>query len=349
MTYSNQRQFKSKIDGKVLDDFRQLDHSIENYNERKKHVDDLLDDNVFFEEYFDNHYNPNINASGNLSEENDVCSTLENMATYLLNSTDVIEEDKKNQDSYVIHKNKERFQQKLNRESVTVFNQGVATNLTDEENVVHFLVNDNNDKKPKKQVVKKSDINSDSETGRVLREYNTFLEALNQKLRDKPDGRRFLYSRAKAKIQDDMMFVKNMLDGVWGYNINGQEVFNPDYDIFDFTNDKTILEMIKMAEPDFETSIDLWITWHEFNMMVDKLKFSEDEFLVLTTLRAQLNPTDISNYTNLDYRRIQQTIIKDIVRKIAKVGNKYDAYDEEIARKLEHMVHKNENIRELFN
>ena len=194
------------------------------------------------------------------------------MATYLLNSTDVIEEDKNNSNKYVIHKNKNRFLQKIRRESVTVSNDGVATNLVDEENVVHFLVKDSNNKKLKKQVVKKSDLQKDDETGRVLREYNTFLEHIDKHLKGKPDGRRYLFSRAKSQVKDDMVFVKDMLNGVWGYNINGQESTSPDYDIFDFTSENTIREMIKMPEPDFETNIDLWLTWHEFKMMIDKLK-----------------------------------------------------------------------------
>ena len=35
MAYSNKRQFKGKIDGKSIDDFKQLDHTIDNLKERK--------------------------------------------------------------------------------------------------------------------------------------------------------------------------------------------------------------------------------------------------------------------------------------------------------------------------
>lgn len=338
MAYSNQRQFKGKIDGKSVEDFRQLDHSIDNYKERKDHLDELLEDNHFFEEYFDSHYNPNINTSGGLSEDDIVCTTLENMATYLLNSSDVIEDDKKNDNKYVIHKNKNRFLQKLNRENVTVSSNGVATNLVDEENVVHFLVKDSNNKKLKKQLIKRSDLTKDSETSRVLNEYNDFLIHIDKHLKDKPDGRRYLFSRAKAQVKDDMVYTKDALDGVWGYNINGQESSCPDYDIFDFTNENTIREMIKMAEPDFETNIDLWLTWHEFKIMIDKLNWSDDERVVLRMLRKQWSMIDISRYTDIDYDRLKRTIMNDIIRKIKKVGNKYDANDEEIENKLHDML-----------
>lgn len=338
MAYSNKRQFKGKIDGKSVDDFKQLDHTIDNLKERKEHLDELLEDNHFFEEYFDSHYNPNINASGSLSEDDIICTTLENMATYLLNSTDVIEEDKNNSDKYVIHKNKNRFLQKIRRESVTVSNDGVATNLVDEENVVHFLVKDSNNKKLKKQVVKKSDLHKDDETGRVLREYNTFLEHIDKHLKGKPDGRRYLFSRAKSQVKDDMVFVKDMLNGVWGYNITGQESTSPDYDIFDFTSENTIREMIKMPEPDFETNIDLWLTWHEFKMMIDKLKWSNDEKITLRLLCDQWSMIDISRQTDIDYDRLKRTIMNDIIRKIKKVGNKYDANDKDIENKLKDMM-----------
>lgn len=348
MAHSNQRQFKGKIDGKSIDDFKQLDHTIDNLEERKEHLNDLLDDNHFFEDYFDSHYNPHVTSSGNLSEENDVCTTLENMATYLLNSSDVIEEDKKNNDKYVIHKNKSRFLTKLRRESVTVSSLGQATNLVDEENVVHYLVKDKNDKKLKKQVVKQSDINQDDETGRVLREYNEFLKYIDRKLRGQPDGRRYLFSRAKGQVVDDMIYVKNILNGVWGFNINGQESTNPDFDIFDFTHDDTIRELIKMPEPDFETNIDLWLTWQEFMMMVDGLKFSEDECIVFNLLQQQWSMVDISQHTGIDYQRITRTIMNDIIRKIKKVGNKYDASDPMIAHKIRKMMTNNLNVEELF-
>lgn len=348
MAYSNQRQFKGKIDGKSVDDFRRLDHSIDNLEERKEHLGDLMDDNHFFEEYFDSHYNPHVTTSGSLSEDDVVCTTLENMATYLLNSSDVIDEDKQNDNKYIIHKNKQRFLQKLKRESVTVSSNGQPVNLVDEENVVHFLVKDNNTKKLKKQHIKKSDINKDNETGRVLREYNDFLKYIDIHLKGIPDGRRYLFSRAKSQVKDDMVYVKNMLDGVWGFNINGQESTNPDYDIFDFTNEETIKEMIKMPEPDFETNIDLWITWHEFMMMVDKLKFSDDEKIVFHLLQNQWSMIDISRQTGIDYDRMKRTIMNDIVRKIKKVGNKYDANDSSIALKIKNILKDNLKSEELF-
>lgn len=348
--YFNQTQFKGKLDGMLLSDFKKLDYSIDNYEKRKEYIDGLLDDNNFFEEYFDNHYNPNINSKGYLSENSDVCSTLENMATYLLNSSDVIAEDKKKKYKYTIHKNKDRFIRNLNRENITVFNDqvGAATNLTEEENVIHFLVSSENTKKPKKQVVKKSDINKNTETGRVLREYNNLLIAIDDKLRGESDGRRFIYSRAKSKLKDDMIYVKNVLDGVWGYNINGQESVNPDYYIFDFTHHDTILELIKMQEPDIGTNLDLWLTWMEFNIILSELNLSKDEHVVLYMLRDQWSMADISRQTGIDYQRIQRTIVEDIILKISKKGNKYDASDIDIENKINNMITRNKTKNKIF-
>ena len=104
-----------------------------------------------------------------------------------------------------------------------------------------------------------------------------------------------------------------MLNGVWGYNITGQESTSPDYDIFDFTSENTIREMIKMPEPDFETNIDLWLTWHEFKMMIDKLKWSNDEKITLRLLRDQWSMIDISRQTDIDYDRLKRTIMNDII------------------------------------
>ena len=47
---------------------------------------------------------------------------------------------------------------------------------------------------------------------------------------------------------------------------------------------------------------------------------------------------DISRQTDIDYDRLKRTIMNDIIRKIKKVGNKYDANDKDIENKLKDMM-----------
>lgn len=345
MSFSDRKYFDAEIDGVTLKDFRELDRTKTSLADRLEEVESKLESTSFFTEYFDKNFKVNVTGNNPLSDEDAVCLSLENMANYLLACDESKQMDKEQEEKIVIHKDRKKFLKKVNRENYSITTDGVRSNITDDDNVVHYFVNnDRNHVLPKHQAIKQSDLNRDDETGRVLREYDKFLKIINKKLLEKPDRNWFLYSRAKGQLQDDMINVKNMLDGVWGYNISSSKSpYNSfDYDIFDFTDRKTIEFLTVMQEPDFELNHEMWLVWLEFNSTVAKADFTEEEKLVLYLMQRQWTFVEIEEYLNIDYRRLTNTVQNNIYKKIERVGNKYDALDLKNKYKLLNKKHKGE-------
>lgn len=307
----------SKTINEKLYKLNDLDRSVNSLEDRLKEVNEKLDSTDLYVNYFENQYNPNLTGDMALSEDVPVCKSLEKMANYLLMSDESKQMDKDERNNYVIHKDRDKFMKKLNREN---------SDFMDDENVVHFLIKQRNDYKPKTQKVTAYDINKDTETGRVLREYNNFLINIDKALQEKPDSRWFMFSRAKSQVKSDMLYVKKMLDGVWGENIKPISVpKKTDYYFIDFTDYKTVEYLVKMEQPDFDFNQELWIVWLEFNDVVKKANLTEEEYFVFYLLQKQWNIKEISEYLNINYDRVKRTVINNIVKKIIKVGDKYSA------------------------
>lgn len=307
----------SKTINEKLYKLNDLDRSVSSLEDRLKEVNEKLDSTDLYVNYFENQFNPNLTGDMPLSEDIPVCKSLEKMANYLLMSDESKQMDKDERNNYVIHKDRDKFMKKLNREN---------SDFMDDENIVHFLIKQRNDYKPKTQKITAYDINKDTETGRVLREYNNFLKNIDKALQEKPDSRWFMFSRAKSQVKSDMLYVKKMLDGVWGENIKPISVpKKTDYYFIDFTDYKTVEYLIKMEQPDFDFNQELWLVWLEFNDVVKKANLTEEEYFVFYLLQKQWNIKEISEYLNINYDRVKRTVINNIVKKIIKVGDKYSA------------------------
>lgn len=335
MAYSSYNFFTGELDGKHARDFSKMDYTKENLKDRIEFVEDLLNDSDYFVEYFDNHFKVNLTAGDALSEEINVCKILENMANYLLNSEDVRDEDRKNKPVYVFHKNNERFEKKINRESFTIKSFEGSFNMVDDENIVHSLeVNKSNSRLPMTQRITSKDLEEDSKCGEVLRDYKIFLDHINRQLKKTP-GKSWRYlSNAKAQVQDDMIMTKDFLKGVWGYNIDIKESCVPDLDVLDFTDIDTVRFMMEMEEPDFVFNHDMRIVWNDFNNVVKQSNLNDEESVVFKLLQHQWKMVEISEELNIKYDRLRRTIIPNIAKKITKVGCKYDAEDSRVADKI---------------
>lgn len=72
--------------------------------------------------------------------------------------------------------------------------------------------------------------------GEILRSYKPFYDFVTQKLKNK-EGNRFILSRIKGQLQHDMIYSKDTLLGVFGYNLKYfSQSTEYDIDVFDFTN-----------------------------------------------------------------------------------------------------------------
>ena len=315
---------KKKFDRDAFYEITNLDRSKTSLQDRLEEVNSRLEPGNIFEDYFDNRYNPNLTGSMDLSENDIACKSLEKMADYLLLSDESKKIDRDSKNEYTIHKDRKKFIKKINRES---FNSEDG-NVVDNENTLHYLVKQRNDYVLKHQKITREDLKKDTETARVLREYDNFLQHINEKLLEKPDSKWFMYSRAKSQVRDDMINVKNMLDGVWGDNISSTTSHvEQKYDVIDFTDYKTVEFYLSVDEPEFVGNLEIWLIWLEFNDTMNKANLTNEEKCVAYFLGKQWNIKEISDFLEIDYNRVRRTVINNIVKKIIKVGNKYDSFD----------------------
>lgn len=334
--YSNNSFFQGNLGNKNLKDFMKLDISKTSLEERKQYLDELIGDQYFFDEYFEKHFKANINSNEALSTEVNVCNVLENMANYLLNSDESKQMDADKKNVYVFHKGNERFKKRMDRETFSTTINGETMNIVDNPNVVHVLQKkEKNFRLPKKQKITKEDLLRNDFCGDVLREYQKMLDTINEKIVEKRDKMYFKYSINKSTIQQDMIDAKNMILGVWGYNISISESHVPDTEIFDFTDYDTVKFLLQMEKPDFSFNFEMWLVWTEFIETVKKANLTETETEIVVMLQNQWRIQEISDATGIAYHNLYQTTIPRICKKIMKVGNKYDAYDEKIKLKIE--------------
>ena len=344
--YSTSPFFIAELDGHHIKDFFKMDREKNSLEDRLISVEEKLNKSDFFIDYFDNHFNPHPNKSGALSNEINVCQTLENMANYILNSEEVKEADRKNRPIYSFHKSSEKFEKRLGRENLTVNNGSENVNLVEEENVLHTLeVKKTNSRLPKKQKITKEDLEMNNKVGEILRDYQVFLDLIERKLHEPYSSQWRYLSNAKNQVKDDMIHVKDMLMGVYGYNSNISESHIPDLDIFDFTDFETVKFMLTQPKPDLTFNYEMWIIWKDFQDVVEKADLTEYEQFLYKCLSENWKLVDISEALDVDYSKIRRTDIPNVVKKIADVGCKYDADYEDIAIKLK--TKKEENKKEL--
>ena len=345
--YSNKMFFNEKIDGKTVNDFRKLDKSKKTLNERKEILEQKLNSSEFFIKYFDEVYNPNIKSTEALSDSDAVCKALENMGTYLINCEESKELDrleKETEGNYKIFTR--RLEEYTNRENVSIHDfNGDQRNIVESERIEFIPPKDTSNKvKPKEQKITSKDLKEQSELGSILRDYNTFLNVINDKMKQKIDSQWFLLSKNKSSVMKDMIDAKNMIRGVWGYNINppithAKSLGEGNY--FDFTDRSTIKYLLQMQKPDVLEDLDMWIVWYEFHETISKADLTDEEISVYELLKLGYNFKDIAGITDIDYNRVRLNVFNNICKKIEKVKNRYDANDLEVANKIKERKEKN--------
>lgn len=334
--YAENSFFQGELANKNLKDFMKMDISKTSLEERQQYLKELIGDQSFFDEFFENHFKVSINANEALSTEVNVCNVLEKMANYLLNSDESKQMDSDEKNVYVFHKGNERFKKRMDRETFSTTVNGATMNVVDNPNVVHVLQKkEKNFRLPKRQKITKEDLLRDDFCGEVLRDYQKLLDTINKKIVEKRDKMYFKYSVNKSTVQQDMIDAKNMILGVWGYDTFISESHIPDTEIFDFTDYNTVKFLLQMEKPDFAINFEMWLVWTEFIETIKKANLTEVEAEIVVMLQNQWKIQEISDETGIAYHNLYQTAIPRICKKIMKVGNKYDACDEKIKLKIE--------------
>jgi len=331
--------FNSKLDNITIREINsKLDYNLTSLNDRKQKLDDILSNTNFYTDYFDNYYKSNLTSNDNLSENNNVCRSLENMATYLLNSEEEKKQRQKNKE-YKLYVDNKYFNLKLNKE--TFLNS--CENIELENNIIHYLKNkENNIKKVYKTKITQEDLQKEGWFGDILRNYNECLNNLTNKLTDKQNinlYNRYYLTRAKGQIIEDMIYCKESFLKPIKLNLKIEnESTKYNFDNFDFTNEThlkgfkykndkgkliNIKGLIYFDYKDYDINDDMYHVLLDLEKIINKSNLTFFEKQVLKLLRKGFNNSEIAKKLKTNHVKIIRTINK-IIKKIKLVGETYD-------------------------
>lgn len=339
MAFTAQKNFTAKINGKsIFDIMKKLDYKKTSLEERQEVVKEIFKDEEFFTEYFSTYFKVNINTNDYLSENINVCKALQQLSSYILDSDEVKQKEEEEKSKYVFYTDEDKFQKRLNAENSI---EGV-TGASGEEtsNIIHFLKSSERNEKIVKDVsVTPKDFKRDDDLGKVLREYQPLLVYLVDELR-KPESKenRFIISRVKGSIQDDMNVSKQQILGVFGNHMNPKESTKYNVDVFDFTNPLHLKGGIVETEsgerirakgllyltPSNDYNDDFNLVLLDLQKVIDKANLTHLEKLVLAQLRKGITYKDIAQNTNVSMQKVQRAF-NNVVKKVTRVGERYDS------------------------
>ena len=317
MAFTSQQNFLASIDGVTANELnRVMDRTLDNYDERKKCIEDALEGTSFFEEYFTDYYNVNASQNDYLSLENNVCKVLENYASYLLNSKDIDDEESQ---QYKFYYDETAFRRAVNKD--------IKYDDKSPEVIDFLLANQSNYKKAKDQKIISSDLKRNDYLGDVLRDYQTYIDVL-----DNSNMQAYRRNRLKGEVQRDMILSKDALLRVHGYNLRYfSESTKPDLEVLDFADFNQLKGYtVEGVDPhytkvdgllrmkfngDFQN--DFQCILYDLDILIKKTKLTERERECLNYFRNGLTNVKIGDIIGVDEKSIRRSI-DSAIKKVNK-------------------------------
>ena len=317
MAFTSQQNFLASIDGVTANELnRVMDRTLDNYDERKKCIESTLDGTSFFEEYFTNYYNVNASQNDYLSLENNVCKVLENYASYLLNSKDIDDEETQ---QYKFYYDESTFRRAVNKD--------MKYDDKSPEVIDFLLANQSNYKKAKDQKITSSDLKRNDYLGDVLRDYQTYIDVLNNS-----NMQAYRRNRLKGEVQRDMILSKDALLRVHGYQLRYfSESTKPNLELFDFADFNQLKGYtVEGVDPhytkvdgllrmkfngDFQN--DFQCILYDLDILIKKTKLTERERECLNYFRNGLTNVKIGDIIGVDEKSIRRSI-DSAIKKVNK-------------------------------
>ena len=317
MAFTSQQNFLASIDGVTANELnRVMDRTLDNYEERKACIENTLEGTSFFEEYFTDYYNVNASQNDYLSLENNVCKVLENYASYLLNSKDIDDEETQ---QYKFYYDESTFRRAVNKD--------IKYDDKSPEVIDFLLANQSNYKKAKDQKIISSDLKRNDYLGDVLRDYQTYIDVL-----DNSNMQAYRRNRLKGEVQRDMILSKDALLRVHGYNLRYfSESTKPDLEVLDFADFNQLKGYtVEGVDPhytkvdgllrmkfngDFQN--DFQCILYDLDILIKKTKLTERERECLNYFRNGLTNVKIGDIIGVDEKSIRRSI-DSAIKKVNK-------------------------------
>ena len=317
MAFTSQQNFLASIDGVTANELnRVMDRTLDNYEERKACIENTLEGTSFFEEYFTDYYNVNASQNDYLSLENNVCKVLENYASYLLNSKDIDDEET---EVYKFYYDESEFMRAINKD--------VKYDDKGPEVIDFLLANQSNYKKAKDQKITAADLNRNDVVGEVLRDYQSYIDLLNNS-----NMQAYRRNRLKGEVQRDMILSKDALLRVHGYNLRYfSESTKPNLEVFDFVDFNQLKGysvdgvdphyskvdgLLRMKfNGDFQN--DFQCILYDLDILIEKTKLTDRERECLNYFRNGLTNVKIGDIINITSQSVGQSI-DSAIKKVNK-------------------------------
>ena len=317
MAFTSQQNFLASIDGVTANELnRVMDRTLDNYDERKACIENTLEGTSFFEEYFTDYYNVNASQNDYLSLENNVCKVLENYASYLLNSKDIDDEESQ---QYKFYYDETAFRRAVNKD--------MKYDEKGPEVIDFLLANQSNYKKAKDQKITSSDLKRNDYLGDVLRDYQTYIDVLNNS-----NMQAYRRNRLKGEVQRDMILSKDALLRVHGYQLRYfSESTKPNLELFDFADFNQLKGYtVEGVDPhytkvdgllrmkfngDFQN--DFQCILYDLDILIEKTKLTERERECLNYFRNGLTNVKIADIIGVNEKSIRRSI-DSAIKKVNK-------------------------------
>lgn len=289
--------------------------------DRLELVNNILDQDTYFVDYISDNYSGHVVGTGEIATDNKTFKLLERMADYILASEEGKELNKVDKENIAFAN--EYLMSKIRRESFT------APTASEPDFVKHETVS----YKPYKDktLLSTQEINEkDFEDENLKDIIGDYME-----LFDKVDSVERFTKRhkdnLKHEIVSDMLTAKNSINNTpkkrnQDYRLRVLHNNNDKYDFLDFTDRKTVIEMLSTTA-DQTTQYNLYLATLDFKRLIDRAGLTDEELNLYNLLQQGWTYAQMERELGLDNVHIRKVVRKNLVNKIINLGETYDQQD----------------------
>ena len=302
---------------------KRLDTNIHDFATRNKIVKEILQSCPYIENYWEqkNHVH---NSSGFLEADSPYGMLVSRLTNYLLMSDESKKMSRQEETIYVF--TDEYMKRKINRESITVDENGKQLNIVNSTNL-QIIERPNKGSKnniiPSKVTInKKKDLHKNTYMSHVLTDYQLMINSCILK-RIKGTYNRRLLNWQLHTLRDDQKLAKEIMCGYYGKHLQKYPQRQKELNVFDWRDSRTLLKLLQ-TRGDFYQNYNFWLTCFDLQCLLDKIHLTENEDMVRKMLYRGFTIKDIEYFSGITYNQIYYGIIPNIIKKIQQRNIPYD-------------------------
>lgn len=335
------RVFRGKLNGKYLEDYiSQIDYELHSLQDRINCVNKILEEDSYYVEYFDKYFVYSPNCNQHLSENDNVCRSLEKMADYLLFSEEEKQRQKENKTEYKIFKSAKMFKlatREMGAGDINELEINKPMCMLIEGNKNYYLEN--------KQNIFESDF-KDREIGDILIDYrnlknqcsekigynkilislyknqlsnptidNDYAKEISQQLTELRRYNNKLRMQVSL-LKDDMLQSKHGIKKPIEFKHISPCSTEIDWYLFNFSDINQVLALLQCPSKPLNT--DLGVLVYDLEQLMSKIKFNDTQKKVLDLWRNQsMTQEVIAEVLHTAQQNISLTL-RSIARMIVK-------------------------------